>query len=284
MSDGTEKIRISPGEVQAQPETRIVIADLGSREQPPAMPDTCLTRQSGNYRPLAILLSLVILSAAAVCFYSFAPRRPWLENIARIAESSVVRIETSQGHGTGFVVASHGSRHLICTNRHVVTVKEGFFIFTTATIPDECSVSLHTGGVVVGYLAALPKDPNIDLALIIVDTDDLQPLKIGRFENVTIGAHVAAVGHPLDFNYTTTSGIISAKREGCWLQTSAPINPGNSGGPLFDEQGQVIGINTRKSIDSEGIGMAFRADVVLDQSSWISYREELSDLTDRINH
>lgn len=286
MANSGDKIRIAPDEVCAEPVQRIVIADLGMvREHSNSAAEAglnVLPRKLPLAR-VAILLMLVLLSVA-VCLYHFAPHRTWLENVANVAEASVVRIQTNDGFGSGFVVASHGTRHLVCTNRHVVTVREGL-IFKAATIPEKCQVVLHSGEVVVGRLAGLPRDPNIDLALVVIEADNLKPLRIGGFENVRVGANVAAIGHPEGLDYTTTSGIISAKREGLLLQTSTPINHGNSGGPLFNEEGRVIGVNTfilRKDF-AEGIAFAIRADFVMEPNNW-DCREDVSDLVERVSH
>jgi serine protease Do len=102
-------------------------------------------------------------------------------------------------------------------------------------------------------------DKNVDLALIQVD-ETLTPLELVSEDNISIGKEVYAIGAPENIPYTMTKGIISAKNRKVknheYIQIDASINSGNSGGPLVDEKGEVIGINTMKMVDAEGIGFA----------------------------
>lgn len=223
---------------------------------------------------VGVFLSIAYSTIAAVVLGALVlvPRPTWLERIAHAADYGVVKIRTSQAVGSGFVIASHGNRHLILTNRHVINVQGGFFIFTFETPEDPCTIVLRTGQQVSGYLAALPKDEAVDLALIVVQSNDLSPLgKLRAYDTVKQGERVAAVGHPLgELDFSITEGIVSAKRDGLWIQTSAAINPGNSGGPLVDEGGGLIGVNSGViRVDmSQGLGFAIRADYVLRSADW----------------
>ena len=142
---------------------------------------------------------------------------------------------------------------------------------------------LRSAVVVPGYVAGIPTDQDIDLALLVAESDALRPLAIKSFGKVQIGDSVVAVGHPLGFDFSITQGIVSAKREGMLVQTSAAINRGNSGGPLMDQNGYVIGVNTITIDPTEGqsLGFAIRADIVLDRMAW-KYAESVSDLVERI--
>ena len=114
-------------------------------------------------------------------------------------------------------------------------------------------------------------DPMTDLALIKVELKGLNPVKLGDSDKVEVGDWAVAIGNPLGLDYTVTAGIISAKQRdifggtayGQFLQTDAAINPGNSGGPLFDDQGQVIGINTAIA-QGQGLGFAIPINVARD--------------------
>lgn len=95
-------------------------------------------------------------------------------------------------------------------------------------------------------------DPRSDIALLKVDADDLPVLKMGNSGDLKVGAWVLAIGSPFGFDHSVTAGIVSAKgrslpRENYvpFIQTDVAINPGNSGGPLFDLDGNVVGINSQ---------------------------------------
>ena len=144
----------------------------------------------------------------------------------------VVQIITPDGGtGTGFVIASDGR---IVTNEHVV----GGHSRVTVRIP---GVGSYNGRV-------LGVDAIADLA--IVDIDDgigFTVLDMGDSDSLSIGENVVAMGFPLDGSPTITRGVVSSVREFDGVehvQTDAAINPGNSGGPLFNEAGEVIGVNT----------------------------------------
>jgi S1-C subfamily serine protease len=238
--------------------------------------DDFQTRQTAR---IGVFLSAAYSLAVAIGIAAFArsTHPTGLVGISRAAAHGVVKIQTSQGSGTGFVIASRGNRHLILTNRHVIAVQGGFFIFSFESLEDPCTVTLRSGEQTLGYLAALPSAEDVDLALLVVESTGLSPLgELRRFESVQQGERVAAVGHPLGADFSITEGIISAKREGMWLQTSAPINYGNSGGPLLDQEGGLVGVNTAALRDEEaqGLGFAIRADYVLRRADW-NYSSEV---------
>jgi serine protease Do len=109
------------------------------------------------------------------------------------------------------------------------------------------------------------RDPKTDLALIRVtpDKDFPKPVRLGNSDAIRVGDWVMAVGNPFGLGHTVTAGIISAKGRVIgagpyddFLQTDAAINPGNSGGPLFDMNGEVVGVNTAIVAQGQGIGFA----------------------------
>ena len=157
--------------------------------------------------------------------------------------------------GSGFIISEDG---YILTNHHVI---EG---------ADSVTVSLHDG---TQYEATIiGSDESNDVALLKVDATGLQPVSIGDSDQVVVGEQVIAIGNPLgELTFSMTAGYISAldraiNTDGTpinMLQTDAAINSGNSGGPLFDMNGNVIGITTAKYSGStssgtsiEGIGFA----------------------------
>jgi S1-C subfamily serine protease len=221
-------------------------------------------------RAAAVVLGVASLVGLGwVVVWARWPQRDWVEVAAERAQHSVVMIRREpDALGSGFVVATDGRRQLILTNRHVLDGAE------------RCEVLLLSGETAAGRLAGLPRDGEIDLALVLAEAHGLRPLgRIGRFGRVRVGEAVAAIGHPLGLHFTVTTGVVSAKRGGVELQTSAPISPGNSGGPLINRDGYVVGVNTRV-IDPQsasGLGFAVRSDVVLDAGVW-SFREDVSEL------
>ena len=163
--------------------------------------------------------------------------------------------------GSGFVLSADG---YVITNYHVV---EG------AT---QIEVITYDGQ---SYTAQLKGyDATNDLAVLKTDAQDLQPVKIGSSDQLIIGDMVVAIGNPLgELTSTQTVGYISGKdreisTDGTvinMLQTDAAINPGNSGGPLFNMNGEVVGITTAKysgttssGASIEGIGFAIPIDDV----------------------
>jgi serine protease Do len=176
--------------------------------------------------------------------------------------------------GTGFVVASHGSEHLVLTNRHVV----GETTHVRALLRSGAAVE----GTVVGY----PRNDDVDLAILRINAPGLRPLgPIVAFSSVRPGMDVAAIGHPLGLDYTITNGIVSAKRDGLLVQTSAAISPGNSGGPLVRRDGGVVGVNTMVVMPEYGqsLGFAIRADYVLDRSRW-HFVSDVTELLERVHN
>jgi serine protease Do len=111
-------------------------------------------------------------------------------------------------------------------------------------------------------------DPRSDLALLKVEADDLQAVRLGDSERLKVGEWVLAIGSPFGFDYSVTAGIVSAKGRSLpteenenyvpYIQTDVAINPGNSGGPLFNLNGEVVGINSQIYSNSGGfMGVSF---------------------------
>ena len=162
-----------------------------------------------------------------------------------------------RGLGSGVIVSSDG---YILTNNHVVGHADEIHV----TLLDKREFTAKVVG----------KDPKTDLALIKINTNQPLPAASLGDSNVTeVGDWVVAIGSPFGFNLTVTSGIVSAKGRALggnydnFIQTDASINPGNSGGPLFNTDGQVIGINTAiysSTGSNAGIGFAIPIDIAKD--------------------
>lgn len=150
--------------------------------------------------------------------------------------------------GSGFIISADG---YILTNDHVV---DG---------ADVIKVRLSDGREFTGSVQGL--DPKLDLALVKIDVgqEQLPVASLGDSDKLKVGEWVMAIGNPFGLEQTVTIGIVSAKGRVIgagpyddFIQTDASINPGNSGGPLFNEAGQVIGINTAIVAGGQGIGFA----------------------------
>lgn len=171
----------------------------------------------------------------------------------RLYDQQQQRVQRSLGSGVimdtrGFIVTSH----------HVVDRV------------DEILVLLYDGREVPASVVGT--DPETDLAVLKITSDNLQGIDIGNPDQIQIGDVVLAIGNPFGMGQTVTQGIISAtRRNGLnlntfenYIQTDADINPGNSGGALIDAYGNLLGINSAKINlkDSEGIGFAVPIDEV----------------------
>ena len=167
--------------------------------------------------------------------------------------------EPSRGYGSGFVWDNTG--HIV-TNFHVVREAEQI----TVTFVDGTSLAAEVWGT----------DLFVDLAVLKVESPpvDLQPVTLGNSANLKVGQLALAIGSPFGQEFTMTRGVISAVGrtirtcENCYplpntIQMDMPINPGNSGGPLFNQRGEVIGINTMmisRSDSNTGISFAISID------------------------
>ncbi len=164
--------------------------------------------------------------------------------------------------GSGFIIDPSG---LVVTNNHVIGDA------------DEISVKLNDGTELPAELVG--KDSKIDLALLRVRYDKpLKAVKFGDSDKLRLGEWVIAIGNPFSLGGTVTAGIVSARNRDIksgpydnYIQTDAAINRGNSGGPLFNLNGEVVGVNTAiisPSGGSIGIGFALPSNsavAVIDQ-------------------
>ncbi|MQA63409.1 MAG: PDZ domain-containing protein [Actinophytocola sp.] len=181
-----------------------------------------------------------------------------VETVSDAVLPSVVQLQimgsSGSGEGSGFVLTDDG---YILTNNHVVEA--------AASGAAELRVVLADGKRVSGEVVG--RDPNSDVAVVKANgAAGLDPVELGRSDDLNVGQSVVAIGSPFELSGTVTSGIISSLdrpvRAGGnrgdqatvlnAVQTDAAINPGNSGGPLVDLSGRVIGINS--AIYSPGAG------------------------------
>jgi serine protease Do len=154
--------------------------------------------------------------------------------------------------GSGFIIDKEG---YIITNNHVI---EG-----ASEIHVRLSTEKEYEAEIVG------RDSKTDIALIKIKAwNDLPVVELGDSDRVEIGEWVMAIGNPFGLSHTVTVGIVSAKGRVIgsgpyddFIQTDASINPGNSGGPLFNINGEVVGINTAIVASGQGIGFAIPINV-----------------------
>jgi S1-C subfamily serine protease len=166
--------------------------------------------------------------------------------------------ERGGGAGTGFLITSDG---FALTNSHVAHGADKLVV--TLAENDRLSAEL------VG------DDPATDLALLRVAARDLPLVELGDSQALRVGQLVIAMGDPLGFQATVSSGIVSAtgramrSQQGRLIenviQHTAPLNPGNSGGPLVDTRGRVVGINTAIIAMAQGIGFS----VPVNTARWV---------------
>lgn len=153
-----------------------------------------------------------------------------------------------QSLGSGFIISDDG---YILTNHHVV---EG---------ADRVMVRLNDRRELEAQV--IGSDQRSDVALLKIDAKELPTLKTGSSDALEVGEWVLAIGSPFGFDHSVTAGIVSAKERSLqgdsyvpFIQTDVAINPGNSGGPLFNMDGEVIGINSQIYTRSGGfMGLSF---------------------------
>ncbi len=154
----------------------------------------------------------------------------------------------SSALGSGFIIDEKG---IVITNNHVIQGAEDILVRVNGDKEYKAKV--------------LGADPGMDIAVLKMETDEkFVPVKFGDSDKARIGDWVIAIGNPFGFGGTVTSGIISARNRSIglsryedFIQTDASINVGNSGGPLFNMDGDVIGINTAILGPSGSIGIGF---------------------------
>ena len=166
----------------------------------------------------------------------------------------------SQSLGSGFIISSDG---YILTNAHVVNGADEVII--------KLSDKREFKAKIVGT------DKRTDVALIKIDATGLPKANIGDPSKLKVGEWVAAIGSPFGLENTMTAGIVSAKGRALpqenfvpFIQTDVAINPGNSGGPLYNLNGEVVGINSQiysRSGGSMGLSFSIPIDVAIDVSN-----------------
>ena len=190
--------------------------------------------------------------------FQFPPGSPFED---MFKEFGTPQERQSSALGSGFIIDEKG---IIVTNNHVIEGAEDIVVQVNGEKKFKANV--------------IGADPLSDIAVLKIQTNEkFVPVKFGDSDKARIGDWVIAIGNPFGLGGTVTSGIISARNRSIglsryedYIQTDASINSGNSGGPLFDLNGDVIGINTAILGRSGNVGIGFSipsnsAKIVIDQ-------------------
>jgi len=171
--------------------------------------------------------------------------------------------------GSGFIISDDG---YILTNNHVVKDADKVLVRLIDRREFEAEV--------------IGQDLRSDLALLKIDADDLPVVKLAEPGDIEVGEWVMAIGSPFGFDYSVTAGIVSATGRTSFrdsyvpfIQTDVAINPGNSGGPLFNLDGEVVGINTiivTRSGGYMGLSFAIPMSVAMDVVDQLKSKGEVS--------
>ncbi|MDX1696740.1 MAG: DegQ family serine endoprotease [Thiohalobacterales bacterium] len=159
--------------------------------------------------------------------------------------------------GSGFIISDDG---YVLTNYHVVKGAEEIIV--------RLSDRRELTGEVIGF------DKRSDVALLKIEATDLPVARIGKSGELEVGEWVLAIGSPFGFDHSATAGIVSAKGRSLpsenyvpFIQTDVAINPGNSGGPLFNQDGEVVGVNSQiysRTGGYMGLSFAIPIEVAMD--------------------
>jgi len=175
----------------------------------------------------------------------------------------------SQSLGSGFIISPDG---FIISNNHVVKNADEVIV--------RLSDRREFNAKVIGA------DERSDIALLKIDAENLPTARLGTSYNLKVGEWVLAIGSPFGFDHSVTAGIVSAKgrslpRENYvpFIQTDVAINPGNSGGPLFNLDGEVVGVNSQifsRTGGFMGLSFAIPIDVAMDVAEQLQKKGRVS--------
>ena len=177
--------------------------------------------------------------------FEFPPGSPFEDMFRDFGEPQQRR---TSALGSGFIIDLNGT---VVTNNHVIQGAEDIFVSVNGEKEYQAEI--------------IGADPLSDIAVLKIKSEDkFSPVEFGDSDTARVGDWVIAIGNPFGLGGTVTSGIISARNRSIglsryedYIQTDASINSGNSGGPLFDMNGDVIGINTAILGQSGSIGIGF---------------------------
>ena len=182
---------------------------------------------------------------------------PFREFFRRFFGEGEIEEFDAQSLGSGFIISQDG---FVISNSHVVRNADEIIV----RLSDRREYKAEVVGT----------DERSDVALLRIDADGLPAVRLGIGQELKVGEWVLAIGSPFGFDYSVTAGIVSAKgrslpRESYvpFIQTDVAINPGNSGGPLFNLEGEVVGVNSQifsRTGGFMGLSFAIPIDVAMD--------------------
>ena len=171
----------------------------------------------------------------------------------------------------------NNARPVVSTGSGFIITKDGYLLTNNHVVEDADEVTVSLGDRREFKAEIIGVDARSDVALLKIDANNLPILKIGSSKELKVGEWVVAIGSPFQLRFSVTSGIVSAKGRSIpngsdstyvpFLQTDVAINPGNSGGPLFNLDGEVIGINSQiytRSGGYMGVSFAIPIDYAMD--------------------
>ena len=222
------------------------------------------TRQNLPQREAAVQGQMPDLEGLPPMFREFFER-----NVPQMPRGPGGRQRDAQSLGSGFIISDDG---YVLTNNHVVADA------------DEIIVRLSDRSELEAKL--IGADPRTDVALLKVEGKGLPTVKLGKSQALKVGEWVLAIGSPFGFDHSVTAGIVSAKGRSLpnesyvpFIQTDVAINPGNSGGPLFNLDGEVVGINSQiftRSGGFMGLSFAIPIDVAMDVANQLKSEGKVS--------
>ncbi len=169
------------------------------------------------------------------------------------------------------------TRPVISTGSGFIISKDGYLLTNNHVVDDADEITVSLGDRREYQAEVIGADERSDVALLKIDAEDLPTLDIGKSKDLRVGEWVVAIGSPFQLRFSVTSGIVSAKGRSIpngsdstyvpFIQTDVAINPGNSGGPLFNLDGEVVGINSQiytRSGGYMGVSFAIPIDYAMD--------------------
>ena len=243
---------------------------------------------------LTILMSLITTAGAN--------ELPNFSDLAEKASPAVVNITSSRtikernGYGRGFGDPRYdefferffgqqprpsnpreNTRPVVSTGSGFIISEDGYLLTNNHVVEDADTVMVSLGDRREYKAEIIGTDQRSDVALLKIDAKNLPILEIGKSKRLKVGEWVVAIGSPFQLRFSVTSGIVSAKGRSIpngsdstyvpFIQTDVAINPGNSGGPLFNLDGEVVGINSQiytRSGGYMGVSFAIPIDYAMD--------------------
>jgi serine protease Do len=198
-----------------------------------ALPDFAALAE--HYGPAVVNVAIVGKQQAVADFPGMSPNDPFFDFFRRFGQPMPRNQQPIRGEGSGFIVSPDG---YILTNAHVVENADEVTVKTT----DRREYTAKVVGV----------DQQTDVAVLKIDAKNLPTVQLGDPDKLRPGEWVVAIGSPFGFENSVTAGIVSATSRAMpggnytpFIQTDVAVNPGNSGGPLFNMNGEVVGINSQ---------------------------------------